>query len=193
MILIGIHAFSGKNEYTKDREEVTADRCKKAEEVADKYDKISNQNVKIVYLGNDVQKDTVAAKYTKKISEENTNLVNKYDTIICDEHGGNTQGEIDSLISLCDKLEPELVISVSSQDHTPRIQRIYTDIENKPYITSVVSSDNKYAESNQTPFILEGKYPHLVDVLEDLLNVPLDKEPEIADEISSIIKRYRDN
>lgn len=191
MILIGIHGYSGDGERTKSREEVTIDRCKKAEEVANKYNEISDRAVKIVYLGNSIKSDTVAAEYTKEVSKENTNIVDNYETIICDEHGENTQAEIDSLISLSDRLEPDLVISVSSQDHTPRIQRIYTSIENKPYITSVVSSEDKYAKSDQDPFILEGRYSNLVESLNNILGISMDKETEIADEIGELIEKYK--
>lgn len=190
MILICIHAFATESEYTKSREKVTIDRVKKAEEIAQKYDDIGFDSIKVVFLGNSMQDNMLSCEYSKKIAKENTRIIQDYDTKLCDKYGGNTKGEVKSIISLSDKLDPDFVVSVSSCDHTPRIQRIYSDYNNKSYEIMVCSSKETYTESEKKPFILEGKYPNLIDKLSGLLSIPRNKEDDVAERIDNIISDY---
>lgn len=193
MILIGIHAFATESEYTKSRKEVTKDRVKKSKTVAEKYSNIcSKDNIKIVYLGNAKVNNKLSCEYTKKVADEFTNINNQYETILCNRYGGNTVNEIKSFIELSDELNPDIIVSISSMDHTPRIQRIYSDINEKSYIINVCSSDSRYTRCEKNPFILEGKYPNTIDSLNNIFSVPHTEDQKLSEDIGDIISKYKD-
>lgn len=192
MILIGVHAFTSDPDYTKTREKVTKDRVEKTYDVAKEYNKLCHKdNIKVVYLGCSKTENELSCEYTKRIADKYTDTNDIYETILCNQYGGNTENEVKSFIKLADELDPNIIISVSSMDHTPRIQKIYSQYYDKSYIINVCSSESRYTKYEKDPFILEGRYPEIIDSLSEIPSLPHSKDQELSEDIQDLISRYK--
>lgn len=191
-ILVGVHGYR-KLKGGKDEKPVLIDRVMKTYRVAGRLQNLG-LDVGVVFLGGHSVDGNTTAETTRKVASDVESIdVDKFEIFIADQYGGNTQAEIDSFIELTEELEPSMVISVSSRDHTPRILRLWNRMgENVDAEISVVGSDGTYSESELPPFMLEGAaYEPFVEVLDEVFSVDEDKYEEAAEEVKNILQKYQ--
>jgi hypothetical protein len=107
----------------------------------------------------------------------------------------------DELSVLCDTLSerselPSLIVSVSSKDHAPRIQRYWAELRDEGKIPthvvcSVVGSDTSYALDPRPPVTLErARYQPVCDALAGLPHVRKADIDAFAAELDRLVDRY---
>jgi hypothetical protein len=98
---------------------VRKDRSEKTYDIAKEYNKLCHtDNIKVVYLGCSKTENELSCEYTKRIADKYTDINDVYKAILCNQYGGNTENKIKSFIKLADELDPNIIISESSMDHT---------------------------------------------------------------------------
>ena len=185
-VLIGVHGYT-KCKYGKIEETVIIDRLNGALEAATKYKEIGAK-IGIVYLGD----DSIQNKTTISIAKNNNHkLISKFDTII-KNNGTNTKEEINTFIKYANKIQPTLIVSVSSKDHTPRIMRELTNFQTKVnYGLTVYASDENYTINELSPFILEGTYPNCIESLNNIFSINNKHKKNLAQDIEKEINKYK--
>lgn len=188
-ILIGIHAYT-EAENGKSEISVIKDRIDGAIDCAEKYKNIGG-NIAIVFLGGLKIENKTTAEITKEIANEHRPaFVSEFETIIADEYGSDTKNELKSFIKLADEINPELIVSVSSKDHVPRIIREMSKYD-KEYGVTVYPSQETYVKDNTMPFILEGPYKSYIEPFNRVLDIPLNLQNEVAEDIDDVIDDYK--
>jgi hypothetical protein len=196
--LHGYHQMQGG----KDTETVMRDRLAGARRVADAYADLGAV-VKLLFLGGHGDKaEEQAADHAHPMrayaAEVDPQLLETYDHDIADHRCGNTRAE---LVSVAEYLkdhesDPSFVVSVSSKDHVPRIQRLWAELQNTgiaedAYIASAVASEGTYAQNGLLPFILEAaRFESFIVPFNELWNIAPDQHEEAAREVGEVLKRY---
>jgi len=190
-VLIGVHSYR-KSNYGKDEKEVMLDRLDGALDAANRYKSLGS-NVGIVYLGGYVRDGKTTAEITVEIANNNNHkLVQNFDKIIADKYGGDTTQELKSFIEFANSINPNIVVSVSSKDHVPRIMRNLTKyITSVSYGLTVYASKNTYTKNELQPFILEGTYPEFINTFEDIFTIDNKNRKNLSNEIQELINNYK--
>lgn len=190
-ILIGVHAYS-KCKHGKTEQNVILDRLNGAYEIANTYKDIGAK-VCILYLGGRIENGKTTAEKTVDIAKNNNHkLISEFDMIIADEYGCNTKQELKTFIKHADKIEPRLIVSVSSQDHVSRIMRnLLRYQEDVDYGLTVYASNNKYTTNELEPFILEGTYPKFIKIFQDIFTIDSKYKQQLSTDVQKLFKKYK--
>lgn len=123
--------------------------------------------------------------------KKNHKIISQFDTIIKNDCGENTKKEIESFIDYANDIQPKLIVSVSSKDHTPRIMRELMEFQNDvDYGLTVYASENTYVKNELQPFILEGTFPNCINSLQNIFTINEENKTELSKDIQTLIDKY---
>jgi hypothetical protein len=190
-VLIGVHSYR-KGIGGKEEREVREDRLEKTQEVAEKVSSMGF-SVEVVFLGGYMIDGRTTGEINRDIASQMEHIdLNSFETYVADKYGGDTEAEVDSFIEYIGTKDAQMVLSISSQDHTPRLLRLWNqNKDNVDPIVSVIASEGMYSESELQPFILEGSaFNPFVEVLDKIFSIDSDKREEAAREIEQVLDKY---
>lgn len=194
-VAVFVHGYRGAPR-AKATHRVWDDRLTAAARVVETYDSLG-LSVDLYMLGQlpDRSRPVLYDHATESWSE----LVEQFDcTTLPHVEGMNTY---DELSVLCETLAeqpdlPSLIISVSSKDHAPRIQRYWAELRDEDKIpthvvSSVVGSDDSYALDPRPPVTLErARYQPVCDALAGLPHVRKAEIDAFAAELDRLVDQY---
>lgn len=178
----------------KNPEVVWRDRLTKAFEL---LEKLENRDMSICFAvsGGGDYKGKSEAEMIKGYAEQNFEQKLGDQKILIENESEDTQENVSKLHNLALSLKVNIVFTVSSKDHVPRVVRDWTKVQKTEpdYLFAAVPSDKTYSLSGKEPFILEAAvYEPFVDVLNDeLMAVDSEKYSEAADELRKVLQKFQ--
>lgn len=132
--------------------------------------------------------------YVNINSEKRTHVTDLLDTLqsrtqvrFINETLGNTEGEIEFFVEKANQHGSDLLVTTSSIDHTPRIERLLNQYTVSESFESIVfSGEDYYTENEVDPFIMEGRFEEFIDPLGNLFSVDESEREQVSEKIRNI-------
>lgn len=174
--LIGIHGFEASSVKDKSVSVVLKDRVNAAIRFLDTFEPEES----VVYVNIDSEKHT-------HITELLDTLQSRTEVKFVDETLGNTEGEIKFFVEKANQHDSDVLVTTSSIDHTPRIERLLNQYTvSEPFESIVFSGEDYYTENEVDPFIMEGRFEEFIDPLGNLFSVDESDREQVAERIRNV-------
>lgn len=193
-VYVGVHAYT-QMENGREPHPVWKDRLSKAREIAAAFTGYGF-DVTLVFLGgaefNGMDVKKAMYRFAQGFIPE---TVTGCQVAFVDQTARNTNNEILAFTEfLLNAADGAFAVSVSSWDHTPRIQRAWCIVQQEvvlPCPVFAVGHENSYTVSGDDPFVLEaGKFHPFIDAFNEVWDVSEGSYRAAANEVATVLRSY---